>query len=593
MNEKGTIMVKTNGKPSFYLAAPEYLALAETLTPKELETMAYILTKSAGIFSRLTTSANPLFPLVNIPIDTMSAWMNTKTGFIPGWSQMRAIPQMASYAKDKALLSVKNLANTAIDFLHNMIIIGDWFKGIKNIKIKNLSLEEQNLFAKYLALGGSTQTLSAYLDMSPEEMIKAITGGSKTKKVLNNIIDIPLSILEMPSNASEYMTRFAEFKRAKEQGYSDDVAMYMAAHVSVPFIQSGTYGGQVGKTAVKAVPYFHAGIQVISKFAQTLKNDPVRTATIGAALIAIKISQTLLTMALADDDDKRMLAEQEASEFSKYIYIPNKLFGGKGFTRVRFSNEFGSISAPIEMMLLQNKGLANYNYKDYLDATTTAIPAQFNIFKPIEALWAYTPQLVRPSLEVGLNVRTYPNVRPIVPYGISFKSPMNQYNQYSTETSKYLGKLAGVSPIKIDYFIKAQFGKVPDMLIRKTEQVAFDKKDKSKSQLFLQEEQYVLAGRNYNDFYENNKYWQELYNDLHVSNRREPLTEQDIEVIQNHKIFEATGKVLTELRHRVDNGEELSEATKQAAFELLKDLNSSEKPYQLTDNYIKLLKTIN
>ena len=116
--------------------------------------------------------------------------------------------------------------------------------------------------------------------------------------VLNNIIDFPLSILEMPSNASEYMTRFAEFKRAKDQGYSDDVAMYMAAHVSVPFIQSGTYGGQVGRTTVRAVPYFHAGIQVLAKFVQTAKNDPIRTATIGAALIAMKISQTLLTMAL-------------------------------------------------------------------------------------------------------------------------------------------------------------------------------------------------------------------------------------------------------------------------------------------------------
>jgi hypothetical protein len=589
MGKPGLIMVKTNGKPSFYLAAPEYVALAETLTPKELETMAYILTKSAGIFSRLTTSANPLFPLVNIPIDTMSAWMNTKTGFIPGWSQMRAIPEMASYAKDKALLSVKNLANTAIDFLHNMIIIGDWFKGIKNIPIKNLSLEEQNLFAKYLALGGSTQTLSSYLDMSPEEMIKAITEKSLAKKVAQHIDDFTLGILEMPSNASEYMTRFAEFKRAKDQGYSDDVAMYMAAHVSVPFIQSGTYGGQVGKTTVKAVPYFHAGIQVISKFAQTAKNNPTRTATIGAALIAIKISQTLLTMALSDDDDKRMLAEQEPSELGKYIYVPNKLFGGKGFTRIRFGNEFGTISAPIEMMILQNKGLAKYNYKDYLDATTTAIPQQFNIFKPIEALWAYTPQIVRPSLEVGFNVRTYPNVRPIVPYGVSFKSPMNQYNQYTTETSKYLGKLAGVSPMKIDYFIKAQFGKVPDMLLRKTEEIVVGKENKSKSQIFLQEEQYVLAGKNYTDFYENNKYWDELYNDTKsIRKSGVDLNKEQLEVIENHKIFNNTESIIKKMRDKVNENIELPEYLKQSAFELLIDLNNSDKPYTFVDKYTKL-----
>jgi hypothetical protein len=99
---------------------------------------------------------------------------------------MRVIPQMASYAKDKAAYSVKNLANRAIDILHNMVIIGEWFKGIKNIPIKNLSLEEQNLFAKYLALGGSTQTLSAYQNMSPEEMIKALTGENRIMVMANN-----------------------------------------------------------------------------------------------------------------------------------------------------------------------------------------------------------------------------------------------------------------------------------------------------------------------------------------------------------------------------------------------------------------------
>jgi hypothetical protein len=587
MGKKGFVMVKTNGKPSFYLAAPEYVALAETLTPKELETMSFVLVKASGLFSRLTTSANPLFPLVNIPIDTISAWMNTKTGFIPGWSQMRVIPQMASYAKDKAAYSVKNLANRAIDILHNMAIIGKWFNGIKNIPIKDLSLEEQNLFAKYLALGGSTQTLSAYQNMSPEDMIKAITEKNLIKKAVQNIDDFTLGILEMPSNASEYMTRFAEFKRAKDQGYSDDVAMYMAAHVSVPFIQSGTYGGQVGKTTVRAVPYFHASIQVISKFAQTAKNDPVRTATIGAALIAIKISQTLLTMALSDDDDKRMLAEQEPSEFGKYIYVPNKIFGGKGFTRIRFSNEFGTISAPIEMMILQNKGLAHYGFKDYLDATTIAVPQQFNIFKPVEAAWAYAPQIVKPLLETGFNVRTYPNVRPIVPYGISFKSPMNQYNQYTTETSKYLGKLMGLSPMKIDYFMKAQFGKVPDMLVRKIEQKWFDKEDKSRSQIFLQEEQYVLAGKNYTDFYEKNKYYQELYNDIHVRKHKGEFTQEQLEIIENHKIFDKTEDKIKQMREKVNANIEIPEYLKQSAFELLIELNSSDKPYLLNDKYIK------
>jgi hypothetical protein len=168
---------------------------------------------------------------------------------------------------------------------------------------------------------------------------------------------------------------------------------------------------------------------------------------------------------------------------------------------------------------------------------------------------------------------------------------MNQYNQYTTETAKYLGRLAGLSPMKIDYFIKAQFGKVPDMLVRNVEKIAFDKKDKSRSQIFLQEEQYVLAGRNYNNFYENKKYWQQLFNDIGISKRNtkeNPLSEEEIETYQNHKMFEATNEIIKDLSEKANSGIEIPDYLKHSAFELLKELNDADKPYLKTAEYINL-----
>jgi hypothetical protein len=145
----------------------------------------------------------------------------------------------------------------------------------------------------------------------------------------------------------------------------------------------------------------------------------------------------------------------------------------------------------------------------------------------------------------------------------------------------------GLSPMKIDYFMKAQFGKVPDMLVRKIEQKWFDKEDKSRSQIFLQEEQYVLAGKNYTDFYEKNRYYQELYNDIHVRKHKGEFTQEQLETIENHKIFDKTEDKIKQMREKVNAGIEIPEYLKQSAFELLIELNSSDKPYLLNDKYIK------
>lgn len=81
------------------------------------------------------------------------------------------------------------------------------------------------LWEKYMTLGGDRQTLAAFHDVSLEEVDKILQGESKYRKYTKWINPkiykdlTPFDILQMPSNMSEFASRFSEFARAKEKVY--------------------------------------------------------------------------------------------------------------------------------------------------------------------------------------------------------------------------------------------------------------------------------------------------------------------------------------------------------------------------------------
>jgi hypothetical protein len=567
LSDKNLVPVWKNGKPTFYKASKELLAMAEIMQPQELHMALFFARRASALFSRLTTSANPLFPLVNMPVDTISAWMNTKTGFVPVLSQLKTLPQMGEY-----LLQHIGMAEKAARL----------FDKIRNKPIRTLDPKDIKLFEKYLALGGSTQTLAGYLDMTPDEVLKAIRNENNIVKATKWIEDHTLGLMEIPSNMSEYMTRFAEFKRAKDQGDSDDVAMWKASEVSVPFIQQGNLGGRFGRDFVRTIPYFNASLQVLGKMYRAAKDDPARVALVVGGMAAIQIGLAIATVMDADDEDLQLLAKQDPERLSKFIYIPNALYGGKGFTTLRVPEQIGWIGATALMAMMELKTKYDYNFKDYIDAGTAGIPQQFKVWEPDRAVMAYTPQIVRPSIETITNTKTYPDIGPVVPYGLSTKLPEYQYTQYTSEVAKMAGKYFKASPMLIDNFVKNQFGKVPAMIIDATESVVFDKKMKmSKVPTNLQAEEFVLRGREMNKFYENLQYWNRFnrsYNDMEASGdySEEDLTNLDASYI----LYDGVNSVVSDFREISNKGVEIPFTYRDKLFDVIQKLNNSTEPYK-------------
>ena len=518
------------GKREFRKAGQEFLAVSKTLKGKEFDAFVQILRIPSSVFTRLTTSANPYFAVGNMTVDQFSATTQTKVGYKP------------------IVDPVKGLT--------------DYIKGDEAMKA-------------YFAIGGKRQTLSAYFDLSPDEVIKSLTGGDTKLEKVTKAINSTLGVLEFPSNTSEIITRFGEFKRAVARGESMSVAMYRASEVTVPFQLSGNFGGRLGQEYIKSIPYLNASIQVLYKFGRTAKENPKRVATMLAAIFAIGLSSAILVMKNASEKQKRLLSEQPVRNMSRYLYFPSP--NKKDLIKVRIPEQFGVFTGMAYIYVIQRYEGNKASFNDYLNIATSAVPEQINFTQPKKQILSFIPQVLKPSVSVASNTKTYPEVLPIVPQYMLDKKPSEQYNNYTSRVGKFLGQLTNASPILVDYWVKNQFGVVGGLLVDKT----------PTNPINIQEKDFVMSGRSYNQFYDNRTIINQQYEDTKDNPKK--YNEQDIYDIKEQKnMYGNISTMLSDMR-KINKVTDLPDDIKSGMYDLLINLDNrsieqnTEKTYPLLE----------
>jgi len=79
-----------------------------------------------------------------------------------------------------------------------------------------------------------------------------------------------------------------------------------------------------------------------------------------------------------------------------------------------------------------------------------------------------TPQFMKLSTELKHNYSDFYQGQ-IVPDGLDKKKPMYQYNASTSETSKALGKIFNISPMKLDYMISGTLGSSGKLALKMTD----------------------------------------------------------------------------------------------------------------------------
>jgi hypothetical protein len=552
-------IVWLNGTRTYMRLAPELRELMKFMTPGDFGVFHKFMIAPSQLFTRLTTSANPIWSLSNFTVDQISAWMQTKTGLKPGIDPVKSIIQMIQEVEDTD-------AGTFLTAMRKVI------PGLSHSRATKM-------WQEFKLAGGERHTMAGFLrGEDPSEWIKSLhKPDTKYEAGLRKAGEL-FSLVEIPGNFAEMLTRFSEYRRSIELGEPASVAMFRASEVTVPFKVRGNMWGKGGQVWQRSVPYFGAQLAVLYKYGRTVKDNPKRLAAISAGMATATVLHTIAIMRFGSDEQKEQLLNREAAELARYIFVP--IPGGRGplnrLVRIRIPEFIGSIAAPISMATIAAYKKSPVQMDEVFDSMTAWMPDQIDAFSGSRWLASMVPQAIKPSLEVAMNVRTYPRVGPLVPEYLENRFGEDQYTSYTSELAKFMGRLtagirgegAGISPVKIEHWTRNQFGAIGGMVHGKFQSLPFTRIST----------EIGLAGRVYNNFYNQMQMLDKQKRKMTEDPNR--YSEQEsAEILQDHRTYHDVADILADLRKQTP----LPESTYRMTMDLLLSLERGDviDPQQL------------
>lgn len=283
---------------------------------------------------------------------------------------------------------------------------------------------------------GSSEAIAKNLD--------EMAGGKKWQEY--GPADIWHAIMKYPafvSELAESSTRMGEFLKARQNGKSIDAAARAARELTLDFSRSGVTGEKVNQI----VPFFNACLQGGDKLYRLLRDDPVHTAVKLTQYIVIP---SLILWGLNHDED--WYKELDPAIKNTNWCLPWGM-------RIPKPQEVGVLfGSGIEAMLDKASGKDKEALRNWADTF-------IDNMKP-----GIIPTVFLPILEWQANYSYFRN-QPLVNRRLQQLPDEQQFTNSTSEASKALGRVTGLSPVKIDNTIRGYTGTMgmflwgaPDML---------------------------------------------------------------------------------------------------------------------------------
>lgn len=250
------------------------------------------------------------------------------------------------------------------------------------------------------------------------------------------IMKAVFSRLEATSDFFESSTRMGEYMKARQKGLSMEEAARAAREVTLDFSRSGRIGEQVNQV----VPFFNACLQGGDKMVRLFREDFA-----GTSLKVFKyiVLPSLLIMAMNWDEDWYKDLDPDVKNnywcLGRNIRIPKPQEAGVLF------------GSGIEALFQQAADKDKDAVSNFLKAfSSNMIPSVL-------------PTLILPLIEWSANYSFFKG-RPLVGNKYSRLPDELQYNDYTSELSKGIGKVFKVSPMKIDNLVRGYTGTMGALL---------------------------------------------------------------------------------------------------------------------------------
>lgn len=360
----------------------------------------------------------------------------------------RTLRAGATLAPEFFLRNAMRDTMSATVFSRNGFVLGlDTARGMLTQIYSKIGKEkESKIYQDWLKSGGPQ---SSYVAFDKNYYIKNISKELTSRPVYNLVKD-PLQALRIMTEFFENATRLGEFQKAynnaTKKGFSHKQAVerggFESRNISLDFQRMGAKMAAVNSV----VAFFNARIQGYLKLYETFSNVETRSKALYTVGASITLPSILLWIANHDDERYKELPQWQKDLF--WIVITGE---GKDSIAWRIPKPFelGYVFGTLPERLLdfvQTKdptAIKKFISTLAFDNATSLIPV---------------PDVAKPVIEAFSN-RSLFTKQPIVPRSLEGLLPEYQYTEYTSETSKILGKLirqisgeySGISsPVRIE-----------------------------------------------------------------------------------------------------------------------------------------------
>lgn len=393
-NDKTTITFYEDGKRKYLQTDPDIVKAVNNMGRAETNLVLRLLHAPAKIARACFTTINPSFALRNIIRDATDASIYSKYGFKP-WDFVRG-------------------------FLH--------------------AVHQDELFYEWLS-SGAAQASAISLDRDyTQATLNQMTKTWKERLLSKKFLPAILEGMQMVSEYSEYGTRIAAYERAKKKLAGENGPHPAAYDLASAALESRDLmdfarGGRGSRYLNNVVVFANASIQGFDKFFRTFDfRKPYRKESMKALarLFLCGMLPALLLAGIHSGDDWW----EELPDWQKET---NWILGKVGNTIIRIpkGQDIGLrfFSNLIEKAMDRSK----HKVGDY--------------FKPVwDSLPDMIPTALLPIIEATAN-HSYFTGAPVVP---KYQEKLPAYLQFGNETSsfaKFVGKVIGVSPRKVEHVL--------------------------------------------------------------------------------------------------------------------------------------------
>jgi hypothetical protein len=280
---------------------------------------------------------------------------------------------------------------------------------------------------------------------------------------------------------AEEINRIAQFKGAKDRAIAMGMSAKEATIIGAMAARENSVNfmrrGEVGTTLNAVIPYLNAGIQGTRRMLRELSsaNTTSQKVEFGTKFaLMYGAPMTLLTLYNLRDD-KRKEVYDDISEYEKennFLIITDaaeKNEDGKwdGVIKIPLTPGLGDVAQTFRKSI---EGLKGQDEEIFADIASQLLES-VSVVPLVEEkdgkllpdtsgiMSTVTPQAIKPGLEWYVNKNFFTGI-PTVPRSMEGIEPEEQIKPNTSKFAIELGQQVGLSPLKIDAFIKGTFGEL-------------------------------------------------------------------------------------------------------------------------------------